>query len=208
MPKGRLFTLAAAALSLAGATTVTAAPAVAQENTRVVVVDEQRVARESKAGQDMQAKLSSIEQQMNTELQPKMSELQGMEQEIGPKIQGKSLEELRADETLTEDAQAYREAAASLKGESDKRKAEMQLTMRQASAEFNKVLQPVLQEVMAESGADVMLSRGDVLLAKQGVDVTDTVIQKLDEASPTLNVQRQRLPEQASNQQIQRLQQQ
>lgn len=208
MPKGRLFTLAAAALSLAGAATVTAAPAVAQENTRVVVVDEQRVARESKAGQDMQAKLSSIEQQMNTELQPKMSELQGMEQEIGPKIQGKSLEELRADETLTEDAQAYREAAASLKGESDKRKAEMQLTMRQASAEFNKVLQPVLQEVMAESGADVMLSRGDVLLAKQGVDVTDTVIQKLDEASPTLNVQRQRLPEQASNQQIQRLQQQ
>lgn len=208
MPKGRLYTLTLALLTMAGAAAAAVPSATAQENTRVIVVDEQRVARESKAGQDMQAKLSSIEQQMNTELQPKMAELQGMEQELGPKIQGKTVEELRADETLTEDAKAYREAAAALKGESDRRKAEMQLTIRQASAEFNKVLEPVLQEVMAESGADVMLSRGDVLLAKQGVDVTDRVIEKLDEASPTLNVQRQRLPEEAANQQIQRLQQQ
>ena len=60
--------------------------------------------------------------------------------------------------------------------------------------EFNKILEPVLNDVIKEKNAQIVLSRSAVVFSGPSVDATQAVISKLDQRSPSVNVSRQRLP--------------
>ena len=61
-------------------------------------------------------------------------------------------------------------------------------------------MQPVLQEVVTEKGADIMFDRSDAVYASSAIDATDLVISKMDAKLPTVTVVRQKLPTQPQQQ--------
>ena len=54
----------------------------------------------------------------------------------------------------------------------------------------------MLQEVVTETGAQVMMDRSDLIFADPAIDSTALVISKLDARSPTMVVTRQTAPTQ------------
>lgn len=185
-----------AAFALAIASVATAAPAFAQ-GTKIVVVDQARVLNESRAGKDIRTKIDTIENEMKRELEPTAQSLETMGKSLEAKTANMTPEAMRSDESLRTEAQNYQTKLVELSQERDKRATELAITERKATIAFSQALKPVLDQVMSENSAQIMMSASDVMIALPTVDVTDTVIQKLDAQSPTIAVTRERLPQQA-----------
>ena len=185
-----------AAFALAIASVATAAPAFAQ-GTKIVVVDQARVLNESRAGKDIRTKIDTIENEMKRELEPTAQTLETMGKSLEAKTANMTPEAMRSDEALRTEAQNYQTKLVELSQQRDKRATELAITERKATIAFSQALKPVLDQVMSENSAQIMMSASDVMIALPATDVTDAVIQKLDAQSPTIAVTRERLPEQA-----------
>lgn len=187
-----------AAFALAAGLLSAAAPVAAAQGTKIITIDEARILAESKAAKDIDAKLKTIEQQINAELEPTRAALNAKSQALKPKLEGKTPEAISADAQLVGELQVY-QADMNAFGNLRKMKLqEFQLTERKALVDFNKALEPVLLEVLQEKGADMILSRSVPIYSVDAVDVSADVIAKLDVATPTLQVVRQKLPAQTA----------
>lgn len=184
-----------AAFALAISTLVVAAPAMAQ-GTKIVVVDQGRVLTESRAGQDIRTKIEQIQSQMQRELEPTAQSLQQLGQSIEARTANITPEAARADTALQQQARDYQSRLQNLSQESDRRSTELAITERRAQVAFAQALEPVIQEVLREQNAQIMMGANSVMYALPTTDVTDQVIQKLDQRSPTIAVTRERLPTQ------------
>ncbi len=176
-----------------------AAPAIAQ-GTKIIVVDQVRILRESNAGKDIAAKIETIEGQMQRELEPTAKSLESMGKSLEARTANMTPEAIRADESLKTEARSFRTKLADLSQERDKRATELSLTERKASIAFSQALGPVLEQVMQEENADIMMAAGDVMMANGNTDVTDKVIAKLNAKTSSIAVTRERLPQQAAQQ--------
>jgi outer membrane protein len=170
-------------------------PATAQATT-VVVIDEARIFTESLAGKDIQAKLANIETQINNELDPARRALQTDEESIQSRVQGKTPEQVAADEALMTQLQGFERK----RNEFAQRRAlvsqQFALTERKALADFNTALEPVILEVVRERNAQLVLQKSQVVYNTDAIDVTAMVISKLDARTPAISVTRQQLPAQ------------
>ena len=91
-------------LGLAVALFMAPATAVAQD---VLVLDSARVLQESKAGQDMYAKIQQIGATMQSELEPEQQALQTEKQALDTKVRGKTREQIEAEPALVQQLEAY-----------------------------------------------------------------------------------------------------
>ena len=190
----RIKTLFAAVALTVMSAAVTAPVAIAQ-TAKVVVIDQARIMRDSAAGKDIRTKVLTIEQAMETELQPQAVALQTDEAALKPQLEGKNINDVRADSALTAQVNAFAGKSQAFENQRQIRSAELQLTERKAWAEFFTALRPVLRDVVAAQGADIVLDRQEVVYAGPTVDITTEVITKLDAATPAVQVVRQTLPE-------------
>ncbi|WP_430401229.1 OmpH family outer membrane protein [Hyphomonas sp.] len=184
------------ALSLMVTGAAVAAPAALAQGTTVVMIDEGRLLTESKAGKDIQTKLSSLETQMKNELEPIRATLETDGKSLQTKIEGKTREAVAADTALVAQLTAYQQRANEFAQKRQVVSQEFQLTERKALVDFNRAIEPVLMEVVNEKKAQVVMSKGQVIYSADTVDVTALVISKLDAKTPTIAVSRQRVPAQ------------
>jgi Skp family chaperone for outer membrane proteins len=175
------------------------APTAAAQGSNVIAIDEVKILRESKAGKDMATKLNNIETQMNNELTPERTTLQNEGKTLDGKLQGKSREQVNADAALVSQLNAYQAKANAFAAKAQKASQEFSLTERVALATFNKALEPVLLQVIQEKNAQLVVSKSAVIYSADSIDATALVIQKLDAATPTLAVTRQKIPDQPAN---------
>jgi len=177
-----------------------AAPAAVAQGTNVVAIDEVRILRDSKAGKDMATKLDSIETQMNNELNPTRATLQTEGKALDAKLNGKTREQVNADAALVSELNNYQAKANTFAATAQKYSKDFSYTERVALSGFNKALEPVLLQVIQEKNAQMVVSKSSVVYSADSIDVTADVIKKLDAATPTLTVTRQKAPEQPAGQ--------
>ena len=183
------------ALALVFSSAAAIAPAAAAQGATVIAIDEAKILRDSKAGKDLQTKLNNIETQMNNELNPTRTSLQTEGNTLDGKLQGKTREQVAADATLVNEIKAYQTKANTFAATSNKYSKEFALTERAALTEFNKILEPVMLEVINEKNAQVVVSKSQVIYTADSIDVTATIISKLDARSPSVTVTRQHIPD-------------
>ena len=176
------------------------APVAAAQGTNVIAIDEVKILRDSKAGKDMATKLKNIETQMNNELAPTRTTLQTEGKALDAKLQGKTRAQVNADTALVTELNNYQAKANQFANKAGKFSQEFSLTERVALGEFNKALEPILLQVIQEKNAQVVISKGAVIYSANTIDATADIITKLDAATPTLNVVRQKLPEKPAGQ--------
>lgn len=175
------------------------APAAVAQGSNVIAIDEVKILRDSKAGKDMATKLNNIETQMNGELTPERNTLQTQGKALDAKLSGKTREQVNADAALVSELNGYQAKANAFAAKAQRASQEFSLTERVALANFNKALEPVLLQVIQEKNADLVVSKSSVVYSADKIDATDLVIQKLDAATPTLTVTRQKIPDQPAN---------
>jgi outer membrane protein len=171
--------LTALALSLASI----AAPTMAYA-AEVLVVDFNRVYRDSLSGKDAQNKLRALGETVARELQPEADAARTDQQALAARFQGKT--EQQAAEELQKDAalrKTYDAAAAKIQAYTQKqqlRQQELQETERRAVAAVLKGADPILREMLTEKKASVVVESASTVASAPAVDITTEVIARLD----------------------------
>lgn len=185
------------AFALVFASVSVAAPIAAAQGTSVVVIDQRKIMRDSRAGKDIQSKMKSIEEQIKRELESTSRSLESEGKSIESRTKNMTPQAVAADATLKSQVEGFYKKAGEFNRTRQIRARELQITERKAWNEFFKALQPVLQEVVNEKSAQIMLDRSSTVFANPSLDASSLVISKLDSRKPTINVVRERLPTQA-----------
>jgi Skp family chaperone for outer membrane proteins len=173
-----------------------AGPIATAQGTNIVVIDQSKIMRDSAGGKDIISKINSIESSMQAELKPIADSLSVEGPALEAKTANMSMEEIAANDALRGEVEAYAKKAQDFNRRRQVAAAELQATERKAWNDFFTALQPVLQEVVTEQGASLMLDRADIVYTAPTIDVTDTVISKMNTKMPTVSVVRQKLPTQ------------
>lgn len=189
-----------AAIAIAVSAPFTLASAAYAQGTNVIVIDRTQILTQSKAGVDVATKIQGIESAMQAELQPTATQLQTEGQAIEAKTANMTPEAMRADAALKTEVENYARKAAEFNRNRQIAAQELALTERKALIDLNNALVPILREVVAENSANVILDRSTVIFTDEATDKTASVIAKLDAATPTIAVTRQKLPTQPAQQ--------
>ena len=175
--------LAAATAQSAYAAAPGAAPAA-----RILIIDLRRAIAASKVGQSIQSQVNALKQQAQGQLN---SEAESLKRDRG------QLEQQAA--ILAGPVKAQKEAAWKARAQAFEKKVQdrgglIQGGMLKANAQVEEALGPILQGIMQERQATVLLDRGAVLLAPNAIDVTGVVVQRLDMKMPSVKVDLAQLP--------------
>lgn len=189
-----------AALAIAVSAPFTLATTATAQGTNVIVIDRAQILTQSKAGLDVATKIQGIEAAMAAELQPTATELQAESQALEAKTANMTPEAMRADAALKTEVENFARKAGEHNRNRQIAAQELALTERKALIDLNNAIVPILREVVAENNANVILDRSSVVFTDEATDKTASVIAKLDAATPTIAVTRQKLPTQPAQQ--------
>lgn len=163
------------------------------QGTKVITYDQARVMRDTTGGKDIAQKVKAIESSMKTELESEGRSLETEGKSLESRTANLTREAVAADATLRTQFESFGRKRAAFQQKGQLRQAELQQTEQTAWSEFFKTLQPVVQEVANERGAQVVLERSTVAYSAPNLDVTDLIISKMNARKPSFTVTRARI---------------
>ncbi len=150
---------------------------------KILIIDLRKVMGSSKVGQDIQRQVEGLKREAQSELNGEGSSLRAEETQLqqqaailAPDVKARKIKEWQA-------------RAASFQTKVNQRSGLIQGGVIKAQQQIEQALGPILEGIMRERSATVLLDRSSVLLAPNAIDVTDVVTQRLDMKMPTVKVQ-------------------
>lgn len=174
-----------------GATLMFSASAFAQST--ILVVDTQRVLRDSEVGKHIKRQIETIGKSMQSEAKAKASPLESKGKSLEAQLKGKTRASLQTDTALQAQIRDFQQIQQEVKVDLAYKQKELQITEGKAVEKVQERLRVILKDIVAERNADVVLERSLVIYGDPA-DVTDTVISRLNSQLRTVPVSRERLP--------------
>lgn len=161
-----------------------AAPAAVKKPGPAVIlfVDRGAIVRNSTVGKDMFKQVETLAKKMETDYKPENDKLQADIQALQAQFQVLAPD---AREGKRKELEARRQA---FQKKIQDRQAEIQGGMNKARQQLEASLGPILEQMMVERGANLLLDRSMVVLGSVDLDVTQVAIQRLDRALPKITV--------------------
>lgn len=156
--------------------------------TTAVVINYQRVLAESALGRDMATKLGQLRQQFGAEAQSLTPEQQSLEQErqrLAQASRNMSAEQIRNSSTLAPQFERFQQRLQQFQVRSQTLQGDLECSQLIALRDFDRQVSPVVRSVMESRGAGVVLDANNVQLVLPQYDITNTVIQQLDQSEAT-----------------------
>ena len=148
----------------------------------ILFLDRGTVLRQSAVGTDMYKQVEALAKKMETDFAPENKKLQADVQALqnqaavlSPEVRQQKVKELEARR------QAFQKKVQD-------RQAAIQAGLATSRTQVEKALGPILEKIMVERSANLLLDRGLVVLGATDLDVTQTVIQRLNLALPKVTV--------------------
>ena len=187
----------AATLAVSMATPVAAYAASAA----VVVVDVDRIYKESTVGKYAQGQLKTIASGVDAELGPTARALQTDEEAFNAKIQGKNEAQVKAALSSDKDLAAkYMSIMQRRQAFDDKRSLrtqELTATSQKALADVGAKAQPVVEAIMKQKGASIVLEKNSTVANSADVDITNDVLAQLNKSLQSIPIAKVDLSKQA-----------
>ena len=160
----------------------------------ILVVDTQKVLKDSIVGQHVARQLETIYTSASSEMKAKRSPLETKAKSLQAQVKTKtSVEALRADTGLQAQAKSLQEDQQKLQVEEYYTTQELKITEAKALGQVSTRLQAIIDQIAKERNADVVLEKSLVIYGGPA-DVTDVVISRLNSQVTTVPVTRERLP--------------
>ncbi len=163
----------------------------------VLVVDQAKVLRDSDVGKHVNRQLQSIAKQMGTEMQSQFSPLASERDNLVKELKNMSAAALKSRPDLQKRAVSLKAKVEKSQVDEAYKKRELQVTEQKALKKINVKLEAILQAIVKERNADVLLDRSLVIYVDDATDITATVISRLNSQMRTVSVIRERLPRKA-----------
>ncbi|MFS2317580.1 OmpH family outer membrane protein [Maricaulis sp. D1M11] len=177
-----------------------AAPAMAQ---RVAVFSEDRVLSESQVGQHVAGRLTEIATEMQTELQAVAAPVQQERERWNAETASMTEEAIQARPDLMQRYNQIVQGMGVIRQAEQYASQEMDQTRAQALRPVQERLNVIIPAILEEQNVDILLERRAVRFAGESVDISDTIIQRLNAELPSVTVSRVRIPREAAPQQAQ-----
>jgi outer membrane protein len=201
MMKSKLFAcslVAAGALTLGAAVAVQPAYAAPKDpppggapSARVLMVDLRRVIAESKVGHDIQRQVDGLKAQATRDLETEGKSLQAQQ------VQLQQQAAILAADVKARRIKEFEQKREVFQEKVQKRGGMIQGGVMKAQAQVEQALGPILQGILRERGATVLLDRSSVLLAPSAIDVSAVAVQRLDTKMSTVKVELADVPAQS-----------
>lgn len=173
-----------------------AAPALGQ--TKVGVINEQRVIQESVVGLHIATRLNEIRQEIAAELSAMNVPIQQATEQLNAETAIMTQEQVAQRPDLVQRIQVLNQQIQQFEVARRVREQEFQYTERQAMVPVLEALQPILQEVVETHQLDILVDRSNLVFASADVDLSTDVITLLDQRLPSVPVNRVRMPAEAA----------
>ena len=189
----KLRNIALAAALAAGLANMTGA-ALAQ--TKIFVVNEERVRHESKVGKEINQTLVSNANAGADELGLKQlkTEIDAEAARLKPQTESLTQEALNGNPTLKAQVEALRKKQSEYYNKTNALNNGLERADTGLSQMFLVVLGPAVDAVAKEVGADVVIAASSTWYAKDAVDISAKVISRLDATVPTLKALQDAMP--------------
>jgi len=177
--------LSLGALAFAGlALSLFAAPAMADPpQAKIVVLDRAAILRFSKVGQDIARQMQTYANQAKADLTAQGRSLQN---------EGRNLQQqvaILAPDLKQKRLEAFRAKEEALQGAAQRKDGQLKAALAQAQATMEQTLGPILQQLVKERGANMVLDKQAVVFANAaGFDITGEAINRLNQKLPSLKV--------------------
>jgi len=175
--------LAAATAQSSYAAAPGAAPAA-----RILIIDLRRAIASSKVGQSIQVQVNAMKSQAQTSLNGEAEGLKRERQAIETQAA------ILAADVKARKMKDFQLRAMAFEKKVQERGGLIQGGMLRANQQVEEALGPILQGIMQERQATVLLDRSAVLLAPNAIDVTGVVVQRLDTKMGSVKVDLAPLP--------------
>jgi outer membrane protein len=151
---------------------------------KIVVLDRAAIMTFSKAGQDIAKQMQAYSNQAKNELAARGKALQNdgrnLQQQVAilaPDLKAKKLADFQAREQA-------------LQGEVQRKDEQMRVAYAQAQQTMEQKLGPILQQIVKERGANLVIDKQAVVFATAagGFDITGDCIKRLDQQMPALKL--------------------
>lgn len=194
----KLFAIGAFALASLTATSALAQTAQANNPTNpgpaipgICIYSHQRTLAQSTAGQAVATGMQRLQQEVQAELQPYTTSIQS---------EAQALQSVPADQRQSRE-QALQQRYQEAQQLAQTRENELRYTDLMQRQAIATAVDPIVSAVYVERGCGVLFAReSTVLFANPQMDITETVIQRLNTALPTLSFNRMPVPAQQSQQ--------
>jgi Skp family chaperone for outer membrane proteins len=156
------------------------APPVYAQETKMAVVDVQKLLSESKAAQNLQEQLNVEREKSQTEFSRHEQELKATEQKLVAERNSMSAEEFEKKRD------AFEQKLLEIRRLVQKRKRELDEAFNQALNRLRDEIIKASAEVSREEGYNIVLSKQYIVVLDKDIDITDKVLVKLDKNLPNL----------------------
>jgi Skp family chaperone for outer membrane proteins len=172
--------------------------AVAHAQTKVFYVDEGKVRQETKVGKEMNAMLANMTNQgiaqlgladLNKQIADEGKALQ-------PQLQSLTEDAIQANPTLKARVDAFSQKRSEFQQKTSQVNQAVTRSGNELNAMFTYVLDPAVQHVAKQVGADVVLADPNTRYIKESLDITSKVVARLDSTIPTVAALQAALPQQ------------
>jgi Skp family chaperone for outer membrane proteins len=147
------------------------------------VINRSAILQGSKVGQDIVHQVQGFTQSAETEFKAEGEGLRRDQQTLQQQIA------ILAPDVKAKKIKDFQARAAAFQQKVQARQGQIQYGVLKARQQVEQALGPILQGIMAERGANLLLDRQAVVLGTVNVDVTVQAIQRLDQKLPTVKVQ-------------------
>lgn len=150
---------------------------------RIIVIDRQAILRASKVGQDIVRQVNAYTTQAENEFRSQNDALQKESQALQQQVA------ILAPDVRAQKVRAFQAKEAAFKQKVEARQSLIQGGVVKARQQVEAALGPILQGIMQERGANLLLDRAAVVLGMVDIDVTRLAVERLDQKLPTVKVQ-------------------
>ncbi|MBY0564829.1 MAG: OmpH family outer membrane protein [Hyphomonadaceae bacterium] len=170
------------------------------QSTTAVAVNYQRILEETALGRDMTVKLQQVGQQIGTEAQGLQPEGQSIEQErqrLATATRNLNPDQVRNHATFGPQYQALAQRLQQYQARTQSLQGDMECTRLISLRDFDRIVSPIIRSTAQSRGAGVVLNASEVNFVAPEFDITNAVIQQLDQnqATRTANVARRPVAE-------------
>jgi outer membrane protein len=150
---------------------------------KIVVINRSDILRFSKVGQDIQKQMQAAATQAKADLSGQAKSIQAEERTLQQQVA------ILAPDVKAKRLAAFQARAQSLQGAAQRKDEQLKAAFAQAQKAMEDALGPILQQVVKERGANIVLDKQAVVFATQGqFDITTDVINRLNQKLPAFKI--------------------
>ena len=149
----------------------------------ILVVDMMRVQDQAVAAKSVQTQIRDFEAKLQA--QAKAAEVKLKDDEAKLKQQ----QTILAPDQFDAQRRAFETRVGEEQRKLQERQRDIQIAVRKAQGALLQALEPVLKELLAERGGNILVDRRMILTAADNLDVTNSVIERLDKRIKSLKVE-------------------